>query len=292
MLRRFIVARGRGGGGREDACGSFETFVLGSLWLSLGFLGSLGLHAFFHKFLFEHFEVFKSQRIPTRWAMICYVGLALLAGLGARSLVQLVAGERGATSHTMSRARRACIYAVIVLALLFELRVAPLTVARGEAYPDELTLRLKATPMRGGLVELPALRDAIFEHMIRAADHRKPIVTAASSFLPPIMRRVESMSQARPVPATEFLDLLESIPASYLVIHYTYMTPEETEATAPLLRQGLATGRLRFIRSYLDRGRRDLYAITKIEPAAQGEAPAPPELALPEFVVPGGDGAK
>lgn len=278
-LRRTVARRF---GAHEDADRSFETFALGSFWLITGFLGSLGLHAFFHKFLFENFEVFKSQRIPARWAMICYVGLALLAGLGARALAQFVGGRQ----HTRS-VRRASVYAVLVLALLFELRVAPLVVTRGEADPDELTLRLKATPMRGGLVELPALGPAIFEHMIRAADHGKPIVTAASSFLPPIMRRVESMSQQKPVPP-EFLDLLESIPASYLVIHYAHMTPEETTATETLLRQGLQTGRLRFIRSYQDRGRRkDLYAITRTEPAAQTEAPAPPEL-----VAPGGDGVE
>ena len=277
---RQIVARRFGA--REDAGRSFETFVLGAIWLGVGFLGSLGMHAFFHGFLFANFEVFKSQRIPARWSMIAYVGLALLAGLGARSLARLVAGRR-----TQS-ARRACVYVVLVLALLCELRVAPLTVTRGEAHPDELTLRLKATPMRGGLVELPASGAAIFEHMIRAADHGKPIVTAASSFLPPLMRRVESMSQQRPVPAEEFLDLLESTPASYLVIHYSHMTPEETAATEQFLRQGLRTGRLRFIRSYEDRARRkDLYAVTKTEPAAQSEAAAPPALSAP-----GDDGAE
>jgi hypothetical protein len=273
VLRRIVAGRF---GVREDAERSFETFVLGAIWLSTGFLGSLGLHAFFHKFLFAHFEVFKSQRIPARWSMIAYVGLALLAGLGARALAQLFAGRRGD-----ARARRASVYALLVLALLFELRVAPLVVTRGAAYPDELTLRLKETPMRGGLVELPALGPAIFEHMIRAADHGRPIVTAASSFLPPLMRRVESMSQQRPVPP-EFLDLLESIPASYLVVHYSHMTPEETTATDALLRQGLQTGRLRFIRSYQDRGRRDLYAITKTEPHAQGEAPPPHALSAPD----------
>ena len=265
-------------GVREDAERSFETFVLGSIWVIVGFLGSLGLHAFFHRFLFANFEVFKSQRVPARWSMICYVGLALLAGLGARALAQLFSGGR-----RTQYARRASVYVVVVLALLFELRVAPLVVTRGEAYPDELTLRLKETPMRGGLVELPALGPAIFEHMIRAADHGKPLVTAASSFLPPIMRRVESMSQQRPVPA-EFLDLLESIPASYLAVHYSHMTPEETAATDALLRQGLETGRLRFVRSYRDRGRKDLYAITKTEPAAQSESLAPPELVAPAAV--------
>lgn len=276
---RQIVARQFGV--REDAERSFETFVLGAIWLSLGFLGSLGLHAFFHRFLFENFEVFKSQRVPARWAMISYVGLALLAGLGARALAQLFAKGRRAG------ARRAGVYALIVLALLFELRVAPLVVTRGEAYPDELTLRLKETPMRGGLVELPAPGPPIFEHMIRAADHGQPIITASSSFLPPITRQVESMAQQRPVPASEFLALLESVPASYLVIRYSHMTPEETEAIQSLLKHGLQSGRLRFIRSYRDRGRKDLYAITKTEPAAQSESPAPPELDAS-----GGDGTE
>jgi hypothetical protein len=272
--RRFSV--------REDAERSFETFALGSIWLIVGFLGSLGLHAFFHKFLFENFEVFKSQRVPARWAMVSYVGLALLAGLGARALAQLFAARRQARN-----VRRASVYALIILALLFELRAAPLDITRGEAYPDELTLRLKETPMRGGLVELPAPGPPIFEHMIRAADHGKPLITAASSFVPPIAQRIESMSQQRPVPAQEFLDLLESIPASYLVIRYSHMTPEETAATGHLLRHGLQTGRLRFIRSYQDRGRKDLYAITKTEPAAQGESPPPHELDAPA-----GDSAK
>ena len=270
-------------GARDDADRNVETFVIGAIWLSIGFVGSLGTHAFFHKFLYEHFEVFKSQRVPARWAMICYVGLAVLAGLGARLLAGRLAAPR-------RRALRAGVCALVVLALLFELRVAPLVVMRGTAYPDELTLRLKETPMRGGLVELPATGMAVFQYMIRAADHEKPIVTAASSFLPPIMRRIESLAQQRPISA-ELLDLLESVPASYLVIHYSYMTPEETAATDTLLRQGIETGRLRFIRSYHDRGRKDLYAITKTEPEAQTESHAPPELAAPAAAE-GGDGAK
>ncbi|HLL16686.1 MAG TPA: hypothetical protein VK388_16630 [Pyrinomonadaceae bacterium] len=281
ILRRAVAKRL---GAREDADRNVETFVIGAIWLSIGFVGSLGTHAFFHKFLYEHFEVFKSQRVPARWAMICYVGLAILAGLGAR----LLAGRLAAPHR---RTLRAGICALVVLALLFELRVAPLVVMRGTAYPDELTLRLKETPMRGGLVELPVTGMAVFQYMIRAADHEKPIITAASSFLPPIMRSIESLSQQRPVPA-ELLDLLESVPASYLVIHYSYMTPEETAATETMLRQGIETGRLRFIRSYRDRGRKDLYAITKTEPAAQSESHAPPELVAPAAAAAEGDNAK
>ncbi|HJR09130.1 MAG TPA: hypothetical protein VJ842_17860 [Pyrinomonadaceae bacterium] len=271
---RLIAARKFGA--REDAAGqNFETFTLGAIWLCTGFVGSLGMHAFFHRFLFEYFDVFKSQRVPARWAMICYVGLALLAALGARRLAELFAGR--ARTSPGALARRTAVFCLIVLALLFELRVAPLTVTRGEAYPDELTLRLRATPMRGGLVELPVGREANFEHMIRAADHGKPIVTATSSFLPPIMQRVESVAAERPVPV-EFLDLLESIPASYLVVHYAVMTREEIAAMEHMLREGLRAGRLRFIRTYYNRGRKDLYAVTKTEPDARSDADATPRF--------------
>jgi hypothetical protein len=70
------------------------------------------------------------------------------------------------------------------------------------------------------------------------------------------------------------------------------MTPEETAATDTMLRQGIETGRLRFIRSYHDRGRKDLYAITKTEPAARSESSLPPELAAPAAAAAEGDNAK
>ena len=276
--RRIIARRF---GEREDAATgrNFETFIVGAIWLVTGFVGSLGMHAFFHRFLFEHFEVFKSQRVPARWAMICYVGLALIAALGARKLAQVFGGRSGG--------RRALVFCVIILALLFELRVAPLEVSRGEAYPDALALRLRETPMRGGLVELRARDSIIFEHMIRAADHEKPIINAASSFQPPIAQRIESLLAQRPVPTAEFLDLLESVPASYLVMNYVQITLEEVAAMEQMLREGLRAGRLRFIRSYNDRGRKDLYAITKTEPGAVSDTQAPPP-----FISAEGDDAK
>ena len=167
------------------------------------------------------------------------------------------------------------------------LRDFSLEVSRGEAYPDALTLRLRETPMRGGLVELRARDSLIFEHMVRAADHEKPIINAASSFQPPIAQRIESLLAQRPVPTAEFLDLLESVPASYLVMNYVQITLEEVAAMEQMLREGLRAGRLRFIRSYNDRGRKDLYAIIKTEPGALSDTQA-----SPPFISAEGDDAK
>jgi hypothetical protein len=50
--------------------------------------------------------------------------------------------------------------------------------------------------MSGGIVELPAEKDnyAYYRYMLRAADHGRPIVTAASSFAPPIVQEIESLT--------------------------------------------------------------------------------------------------
>jgi hypothetical protein len=157
---------------------------------------------------------------------------------------------------------------------LFELHAAPLAFVRGKVYPDEISLRLKQTPMRGGLVELPHDLGLATPHlyMLRAADHEKPLVNATSSFVSPLSWEIQQASEARPIPI-KFLDLLESIPASYLVIHNAALAPERRADYEAFLSQGLASNRLRFINSFGDRD--DLYAIVKTEPEAKSEAPLP-----------------
>src|SRR5262245_36752724 len=80
------------------------------LWLVLGFLGSLGLHTFFHRFLFAYVPGFAATRTAVRWANMAYVGLAMLVAFAVAAL-----------------ARRRQWVAVVVAALfLVELRAAPI----------------------------------------------------------------------------------------------------------------------------------------------------------------------
>jgi hypothetical protein len=252
-----------------------EAFALGLLWTIIGFLGSFGLNSFFHRALYEYVPLFRSMRVAARWSMIAYLGLALLAGLGAEACVSLI-------RRHWSNLRRWPVYALIIIALLFEQRVAPLQLIRGEADPDQLTLRLKETPMRGGVVELPAgPRRTLY--MARAADHGHPLVTAINSFVPPIEQEIESLTSSRPVP-DRLLELFESVPVSYLTIHNASLDPLGRAALESFLARGRATGRLRFIRSYGDEGhRQDLYAVTKTEPLAQSEATEPPPFSVREL---------
>ena len=123
--------------------------------------------------------------------------------------------------------------------------------------------------MRGGVAHLPVfgMGGQTFEHMIRAADHGKPLITAASSFLPPLVHKIHALASQRPV-QPELLDVLESAPASYLVIDYSQMTLEELDAVRPLLRHAVDAGRLRFCGRFDDRGTKDLFAVVRTEPGA------------------------
>jgi len=251
-----------------------DAYMLGLVWICLGFFGSLGLNFFFHRALYDYIPLFHGIRVPARWAMICDLGLALLAGLGARRLVSIFTPARPEARRTGTAA-----YVIIALALLFEQRSAPMTLFRGAVDPDALTLRLKATEMRGGIVELPAeVAFANYAYVLRAADHARPLVTGVSGFVPPIEAEIETLTREHPVPE-RFLDLLETIPASYLIVHNGNLVPDNRAALESVLARATATGRLRFIRSYnADPLRDDLYAVTKIEPQAKSEA------SLPAFV--------
>jgi hypothetical protein len=242
-------------------------FILAATWMVLGFFGSLGMNFWFHRLLWEVIFPFRSIRAPARWAMICYLGLAILAGWGAVQVVRLV-------KRWLPSIPRTAVYALLIVLMLFEQRVARFSSPGEKSNPDQLTIRLKQTPMSGGLVELPAERDnyAYSRYVLRAIDHGRPIVTAVSSFSPPIVQQIESMTLMRPIPDS-LLDLLEGTPASYLVVHNGLLPPDSREAIEWFIERGLASGRLRFVNSYGESpATDDLYAVSKIEPNAKTEA--------------------
>ena len=254
-----------------------EAFHLGVVWLVAGFVGSLGVNFFFHRFLFERVPLFQAVRSPARWAMVACLGLSLLGGLGAKRLAEFFA-RRSSRRRLASLA----VYAFVAAALLFEFRVAPLYFIRGPVDPDEVSIHLKRTEMRGGVVELPAGEFVSnYLYLLRAADHGRPLVTAVSGFITPVEQEIESLSRARPVPE-RFLDLLERIPASYLVVHNSNLNPESRLALEAFLERARAANRLRFVKSFGERD--DLYAVVKTEPDARSLAPAPPPTTARDLV--------
>jgi hypothetical protein len=169
----------------------------------------------------------------------------------------------------------------LIVVLAFELRAFPLQFEKGAVEPDAITLRLKETPMRGGLVELPS--DGCcsrHRYMLRAADHERPLVNATASFTSPLTDEINRQVSVAPL-RSGFLDLLESIPASYLVIHDTDLPPERRNDYDAFLARAVASGRLRFINRF--DGRDDLYAVVKTEPEAKSEAAPPAELVIRDW---------
>ncbi|HVQ38366.1 MAG TPA: hypothetical protein VMS31_12580, partial [Pyrinomonadaceae bacterium] len=257
-------------GGDKNLLASFnsnersELFGHSLVWIVIGFAGSFGLNFFFHKFLYDYVPLFRGMRVATRWGMICYVGLALLAGLGASRLA-------GSIGRQWPRFGKPAVYAVVVLLVLFELHATPLTMVRGEIHPDTLTLDLKSRRMSGGILELPMGDVTDHLYMLRAADHLHPLVNGKYSYVPPLQLKLEGLSRARPIP-DELLDMIEKIPVSYLTVHQALMSTEEQVAFKMFLDRGLAAGRLRFVKSFDDedvngiKQHNDLYAVTKTEP--------------------------
>jgi hypothetical protein len=238
------------------------------VWMLIGFAGSFGLNFYFHKFLYDYVALFRGMRVATRWAMIFYVGLALIAGLGAERIADWV-------GSWWPRFGKQLAFGLIVAAIMIDLHAVPLQMIRGAADPDALTLDLKARKMSGGILELPAgNRDHLY--MLRAADHRHPIVNGRYSFVPPLQLEIERMLAEDPIP-DELLDKLETIPVSYLTVHYSMMSPEEGATIRKFLERGVANNRLRFIRSFAAAPgenadqHTELYAVTKTEPNASPE---------------------
>ncbi len=253
---------------------SSDALWLGTIWLVTGFFMSLGTNSWFYRILYDLIFLFRGMREPSRAAMVADLGLAVLAGVGAMKLTAaLTRGRR--------HLRPAMALSLIILAVLFELRAAPLPFERGAVNPDELTLRLKQTPMRGGLVELPTGTGTLPHlYMLRAADHGKPLINAISTFVPPHAWEIESLSRSIPIP-TKLLDAMEKVPTSYLVIHNPLIEAERRQSYESFLAVGLSTGRLRFIKRY--GAGDDLYAVVKTEPNAQSEAPLPFPVAAHEW---------
>ncbi|HWS89134.1 MAG TPA: hypothetical protein VN282_19335 [Pyrinomonadaceae bacterium] len=257
----------RGAGGRVGAVG------VGVVWAVWGFLASLGANFFLNTLMHEYLLPYRSVRVPSRSAMVCYVGLSVLAGVGAAGLARLA-------SRARPRAY-AAVLVVVLAGLTLDLRAFPLGLERGEVYPDAVTLRLKETPMRGGLVELPS-DECCSRHryMLRAADHGRPLVNATASFRSPLADDINRLSAASPI-TDELLELLERVPASYLVVHNASVPTPRRPDYATFLARAVAAGRLRFVNRF--DGRDDLYAVVKTEPDARAEASPPAELELRDW---------
>lgn len=244
-----------------------ELFGHAIVWVVFGFAGSFGVNFFFHKFLYLYVPLFRSMRAATRWAMICYVGLALLAALGTCRILKRIGSWHPRLKPVA--------YVVVVVALLFELNVAPLSMIRGAVDTDAVTTDLKSRKMAGALLELP-IGDRDHIYMLRAADHRQRIVNGQYSFVPQLHLEIQGLAKTRPVP-DRLLDVVEGLPVSFITLHRGFVAPEDLTWLDEFIARAVAAGRLRLIKSFPAAAAEgvnqvvELYAVVKNEPQAQSE---------------------
>ncbi len=239
-----------------------DAFWIGGIWALFGFVLALGMNTFFYRVLYDFLLPFQSLRAPHRAAMISYVGFAALAGVGAARVMSL--------NFLRGPIRSKAALSAIALILLIELNASPLPFIHGAVDPDDVTLKLKETPMRGAVIDLPSLPQPPYYSwhlsMLRSTDHEHPVIFAASSFIPPITMQVHQLateSTLRP----ELLTLLEEIQTSYIVFHRKLAQPDQEAEFARFFSEGVASGRLRFVGTFAETD--DLYAVVKTEPESR-----------------------
>jgi hypothetical protein len=208
------------------------------LWVILGVIGSLGMNSFFHQFLFSNISSFRSLRVPARWSMIAYVGLAGLAAAGVVALAKRVRVSR-----------RPLVAAAISLVLLLELRAAPIRWYFFDARPPAVYGWLAKAPTTGAVLELPIAQYGWGEYvyLFRQISHHKPILNGISGYPTKLHDRIEK-AMSEPVITGDLYDELQQAGCGLLIVHN-----ERFDGFPPLrawLRLGLESGRIAFVRRF------------------------------------------
>lgn len=204
-----------------------RTLALALLWLAAGFIGSLGVHAFFHRFLFSHVPGFRSLRVPARWADVAYVGLTMLVALG---------------TATLARHRRWA-GALVSALLLVELNAAPIRWHSGSSGVPPVYRWLRT--QRGPIAELPIGGAAEFQYLRYLPEHRLRTANGISSFMP---RRSFELADAWADPARRdaLLDDLRASGIRLVILHGDALPAAER----PWLRSAVDAGRLRLVQRF------------------------------------------
>lgn len=208
-----------------------------ALWLILGVLGSLGLRTFFYTSLFKLY-VFRGIRVPARFAMIAYVGLAGLAAVG----VLFILGE--------SRRRRIAMAVLVVLVVTAELLVAPVRWYVSPEPSASVYTWLARTQLDGAVIELPiSLNEASeFRALLNHSGHRQRLINGTSGFEPPKHRRLVMLMRQQPIPP-ELLEELIEIDTAAIVVHADELR-EHRGAITEWLRAALDSGALVFVQRF------------------------------------------
>lgn len=222
-----------------------DALLVGAVLLLVGFLGSLGLNAFFHQILFEHIPGFRNIRVPARWAVVAHVGMALMAAAALHSILQ---------QFERSSARRAAI-AILSIAALVELRAAPMNLFHIPEKSARVHEWLRTIPATTVIVELPPDQSLEYRYMLAATRHHLRTMNGVSGSEPESHQKLRE-AWASPDHGT-LSPLFQEAGVSIIVVH-TDALGEAAERARRWIAGELRAGRLTFLESFPANIGRDL----------------------------------
>ena len=235
------------------------------LCIAIGIVGSFGLNAFFHTFLFRHFEAFRSIRAVARWSAIAYLGLSLAAAFGVTALMRC-----------QSPRLRQLVAILLVLLAANDVRT---NIVWGHAIADipPVTTWLKQPAVPAPIVELPLEAEwAQFYYLYWATAHHKLSMNGVSGFEPPVHARMTRLTRAASI-SSELMDILIAQHCAIVVVHADQMGDQMPKYLA-WLKNELQAGRLIFLRRF-DHGAEGDWAFAVRGVAAGSSALRAPETA-------------
>jgi len=227
-----------------------ESFWIGTLWIGVGVLGSLGVHAFFHAMLFRRLEAFEGLRVPARWASIAYVGLALTAGFGAAALLA-----------RRSKRTREIVFLLLLALAIYDVRPRPRW-QQAIVATDPVYEWIRTAPYRGALLEIPIDTDATqFSYLLSDTAHHRPTLNGFSGFEPPAHARLRELSN-RASWGTGLSAEIAHLGAAIVVVHDDWLGADAPKVHQ-WLRNEITAGRLIFLRRFDHRTGGDyVFAVT------------------------------
>lgn len=207
-----------------------ERWVAAS-WIVIGVLGSFGMNAFFHAFLYRRIGLFAAIRAPVRWAVIAYVGIAVWAAIGALVLMK----------------KRPRVVAPVLIALA-ALDLWP-SIRWEQAVPTIAPVyRWLKQERIAPLIELPMANGMEFETLLGSTHHHFPQFNGFTPWSAPVHAKLRGKNDAREFD-DEFLSILEQHRAKLVVVH-VHALGDLSASIRAWLSQHLADGRLSYVRSF------------------------------------------
>lgn len=241
------------------------------LWIAIGVVGSLGMNAFLHQFLYDRIPVFAAIRVPARWGMVAYTGLTIPIAIGVQSLIDRVRWRRTA-------------FAGIAAVLMLEFFTPPLRWWSAAGETPAMYRWLAGAGVSGAMLEIPtSLGSDEYHYLLRATEHGVPLVNGVSGFFPKDYSEIERLLSGQPI-GDALLERLEQYGCSTIVVHADRLF-DRSPAVRDWLRLELRRGRLVFLRRF-DHGVEGdyVFAVAEREPKIASLRSSRDDAALAAFI--------